>query len=140
MVDVVDLLDDSTDDEAEGQTKQPAVTRPSSSLLRDVVANGYDTTLSATSTRNAEFESSLSNKVSATNDQTTNEDSEDEVVWVPTPSAKTSNPDTNSISKQPTETITSLSSQQKKVIKETRCNIDNDDNSDSDVEVLEVNL
>ncbi len=141
MVEIVDLLDDSTDDEAEDRTMQSAVTCPasSSSCLRDVVANGYDTTPSTTSTRSAKFGSSKYNKCSATKHRTTNENSDDDVVWVPIPSVKTSIPNTRR--KQPTETISGLSSQKKKAVKEYSSNFDNDSDgdSDSDIEVLEVN-
>ncbi len=140
MVDVVDLLDDSTDDEAEEQSKpSPAdEARPtsSSSWLRDVVSNGYETTPSDSSARDLEVKSSDAVKSSAAKYRTANEDSNDEVVWIPTPNAKASK--MNSATKEKSGATTMTTSQKQKPTDTYSCNGDTKDDSDSDVEVLVV--
>ena len=135
MVDIVDLLDDSSDDEAEQQSKprptlESSLAGPSTSStwLRDVALKGYQTAPYAGVAKDSELgitKKYLPNpKRRASKDF--DDDDDDEVLWIPTPIAKKDSAK---------KLAASVLSAQKKPPINARGRTDND-SDDSDLEVL----
>ena len=148
MVDVVDLLEDSTDDEA-GQTtsRDKFVTTASgncsatpSSWLRDVVSNGYETKqtapIAAASSKTSEIKpctASAGHETSKVNDS-----SDDEVLWIPPPATMVTKVNQNAATTPTTcapMASATVASSTKKCLSKSTGNLGGDDD---DVEVLTV--